>query len=220
MWTLSETIERLSDRLGEDSVTFWSDVDRVSYINDAQRLIASITRGVVDTASGVVNTTTPYVPLPTNTIDAHPNGAYVSPSGRTLGVISIEDANMVDPTWRYTTASLPNWLVFDAMEFRGYVTPVPTSDTTVVVAVAVLPEQLVAGIDSSAYLFKNVSVMEKYQPALLQLAATYALLKERYDGDAERYYQFFVQEMQSHGVNPAAIPSLKGVKQNANVDGS
>jgi hypothetical protein len=75
----------------------------------------------------------------------------------------------------------------------------------VVVNVSVLPDDLVG--DGNP-LFGGVQVMEKYQGALLNIAISLLLLKERYDGDAERFYQFAVQELQTVGVDPASIPPL------------
>jgi hypothetical protein len=55
--------------------------------------------------------------------------------------------------------------------------------------------------------FNGEEVMEKYQGALLNFSAAMLLLKERYDGDAERFWQFAMQEMQMLGIDPAKIPN-------------
>jgi hypothetical protein len=88
-------------------------------------------------------------------------------------------------------------------EDRIYFTPTPTSAVDVSARVSVLPADLE---NDSDVVFGGEEVMEKYQGALLNVAAAYLLLKERYDGDAERFYQFAVQELQAVGLDPARIP--------------
>lgn len=79
---------------------------------------------------------------------------------------------------------------------------------TVTGKVAVLPDDLK---NSSDELFSGVSTMEKYQGALLNYAAYLALLKERNDGGAERFYQLALAELKSLGVNPNNIPPAQEV---------
>lgn len=214
MWTLANTRTRLSDRLGEDSTVFWDQTARDSYINDAQRFVASVTLGVPETVSGAVSSTTPYLTLPDKILSAHAASGYVD-GGDAITAIGIEQANLYSPNWRTFKASYPEWAILDLQSKRAYLSPIPKTSKTVYLTVSVLPDDLTLTSDT---LFNGVPVMEKFQNVVLQMAATYALLKERYDGDAERYYQFAVQELQTLGVNPNAIPSFREVS-NAQLDG-
>jgi hypothetical protein len=204
--------------LGETSTVFWTAADRTNYINDAQRLIASVTRGVESTVTGTVSTVTPYLTLPTRVVNAHPTNGFIV-DGDSLNVVSIQAANSVAPNWRTLRASEPKWFVVDLEAQKAYVSPIPKTSKSVSLAVAVLPADFATdGTDDAVTLFSGVGLMEKYQGALLQLAGCYALMKERYDGDAERYYQFFIQELQSLGINPNDIPTIGEVKANAELD--
>jgi len=210
VWTLSEVRSKLSDRLGEDSIVFWEDADRDSYINEAQRLVSSITRGITSTAFGTVNTSTPSITLPNKMINGTATMGYVD-GGRSLSIISVEQANLVSPNWR-TQRGSPLWIILDTMTATARVTPIPTAGTTVYVTVSILPADMSADSDE---LFDGVDAMEQYQGAIVNFAASLALLKERYDGDAERFYKFAVQEMQQVGVNPQEIPPFREVATDA-----
>jgi hypothetical protein len=214
MWTLAELRTRLSDRLGEESVVFWDQTARDSYINDAQRFVASVTRGVPETVTGAVSTASTYLTLPDEILNAHAADGYVE-GGDALTTVGIETANLRSPNWRTFTGKKPEWLVLDLQGKRAYVTPIPRVTTTVYLTVSVFPDELTLTTDE---LFNGAAVMEKYQNATLQLAAMYALLKERYEGDAERYYQFAIQELQTMGINPNVIPPFQEV-QRAQSDG-
>jgi len=98
------------------------------------------------------------------------------------------------------------------MTATARVTPIPTAGTTVYVTVSILPADMSADSDE---LFDGVDAMEQYQGAIVNFAASLALLKERYDGDAERFYKFAVQEMQQVGVNPQEIPPFREVATDA-----
>lgn len=210
MWSLSEARDKLADRLGEDSTVFWSADDRDSYINEAQRWIAAITRGVTSQVSGTVSTSSPTVTLPAKTISGSASMGYVD-GGRTLAIIDVEQANLVSPNWR-TQRGSPLWVILDTVAGEARITPLPTSSKTVYLTVAILPSDVSTGSDE---LFNGVDVMEKYQGALINIAASIALLKERYDGDAERFYQFAVQELQQMGINPQQIPPFRQLQQEA-----
>lgn len=209
MWTLAELRTRLSDRLGEESTVFWDQTARDSYINDAQRFVASVTRGVPETVTGAVSPSTPYLTLPEKILNAHAADGYVE-DGDALTTIAVETANLYAPNWRTFTGTKPEWFILDLQHRRGYVSPIPRSSATVYLTVSVFPDELTLTTDE---LFNGSPVMEKYQNATLQMAAMYALLKERYEGDAERYYQFAIQELQTMGVNPNVIPSFQEVKR-------
>jgi hypothetical protein len=217
MWTLTEAKQRLSDRLGETSNVFWSEASRTAYINDAQRLIASVTRGIPSTVTGAVSPSSRSLTLPTRLLNAHPVAGSIV-NGDTLNIVAIQLANATTPDWRTRTGTKPLWFVVDLANRLAYVYPTPTSSTNVSLTVAVLPTPL-ADASPSAQVFNGSPLMEKYQNPLLHLAACYALLKERYDQDAERYFQFFIQEMQSLGISPSDVPSFQEVRTNAQLEG-
>jgi hypothetical protein len=111
-------------------------------------------------------------------------------------------ANQVDPGWS-VRVGVPRWVLVEPSEDRVYFSPTPAADVAVSARVAVLPAELT---DDTDVVFNGEEVMEKYQGALLNFAAAMLLLKERYDGDSERFWQFAVQEMQMLGIDPAKIP--------------
>ncbi len=210
MWNFGQLKDRLADRLAEVSTVFWGEEDRKSYLNEAQRFIASITRGIPHTASDVVSPSIPYLILPERVLNAH----IISGDdglGNAMATIPINIANIVFPSWR-TYVGIPSWFILDIANQKAYVHPIPRSARTMNITVSVFPDDMVDDVD---YPFNNTSLMEKYQNVLLQIAATYALLKERYDGDAERYYQFAVGELNSLGVNPHDIPPFRQVAREA-----
>lgn len=217
MWTLAEAKQRLSDRLGEASTVFWSEQSRTAYINDAQRLIASVTRGVPTTVTGTVSPSARSVALPTKVLNAHPVAGNVV-GGKVLNVVPIHLANATVPDWRTREGKGVEWLVLDLANKLAYTYPTPKQGTQVSLTVAVLPDDI-SNDTPSEKLFNGAEIMERYQNPLLHLAACYALLKERYDQDAERYFQFFVQEMQTIGVNPNDIPTFQEVRVNAQLEG-
>jgi hypothetical protein len=203
MWTLSQARARLTQRLAEVSEVFWSNDERDAAINDAQRLIAAITRGVPQTITGNVSVAQPWLAVTGKLI-----GEYAvtgQAAGRALISVPIEAAGAVFPNWR-TFPGSPRWAFVSPHEGRVYFSPVPPLATSVTVNVSVLPTSVVGDADP---LFLSERTMEKYLNPLLNFAAAYCLLKERYDGDAERFYQMGVQELGMLGVNPAMIPSLK-----------
>lgn len=206
MWTLSEIRSKLSDRLGESSTTFWSDDERTDFINEGQRFVASLTRGIPSTVSGAVETSSPTLTLPGRTISGSATMGAID-GGRVLPVITVEQANMVSPNWR-ALVGRPIWFILDLVNAEARVSPVPSTSTNVSLTVSILPTNLSGDSDE---LFDGVDAMEQYQGVVLNIAASLALLKERYDGDAERFYQFAVQELQQLGVNPQDIPPFRQV---------
>lgn len=210
MWTLSEARERLGRRLAEETATFWDTTERNNAINEAQRFIAAITKGVPQQLTGAVVTATPYLSITGKVVGEFTTSGRID-DGAALRPVAIEVADVQDPNWR-TRAGTPRWIVVDAGEERVYVTPVPSTSTDITVNVAVIPPDVT--VDSTE-LFGGALVMEQYLGALLNVAASLCLLRERYDGDAERFFQFAMQELQALGVDPARIPKFGEVAQAA-----
>lgn len=206
MWTLSEARTKLGERLAEESTVFWSETIRNNAINEAQRFISAVTRGIPQTLTGNVDDTTPYVTVTGTLLAEYVTSGRVD-DGAALRPVAMDVADTVDPDWRTRTGT-PRWVVVDSGSDRVYVTPAPTTSTAITVNVAVLPADMTS---DSEELFDGVSVMEQYQGALLNIAASLCLLRERYDGDAERFFQFAMQELQALGVDPARIPRLSEV---------
>jgi hypothetical protein len=204
MWTLSDLKTRLGERLAETGTTFWGDTERTSVLNEAQRLIAAITKGVPQTVTGTVNTTTPHVALPAQALDIHSDGSFIT-GGNALRAVPKELLDRIDPRWRRRTGEEAIWIAVDTAAQRVYVVPQPTTSKTLNVVVAVLPDDMALDSDKP---FDGHGPMEKYQGAIVQYATVLSLLKERYDQDAERFYGFFQREMQNLGVNPADIPPM------------
>ena len=215
MWTLSDARDRLGGRLGEVSTTFWSVGDRNDAINDAQRFIAALTRGVPHTWTGTVNAATPYVDLPGKVIGMHGSAGRIA-NGAALSMVPINEADAGFPNWR-TYAGTPKWVVVDLSDRRAYITPIPATDTDIEVVTSILPD---SATSDATELFSGVPIMEKYLGGLLNLAASFCLLRERYDGDAERFYQFATQELQAVGIDPTTIPAYRDVAQAAKPSGS
>lgn len=206
MWTLSDTRTRLTERLAESSTNFWSSDERDSVINEAQRRIAVITGGVVRSVTATVNGPPGEVTLPDSTIGPHSVAVNTSATGVMLPFVKRADIDPVWPDWRNaSTSGDPKWAVLDVGRKRVFIIPTPLEDTEVGVNVAVMPATLESASDP---LFDGVPEMQKYQGALLNLAACLALLKERYDGDAERFYAFYQQEMRDVGVDAGDLPDF------------
>ena len=203
MWTLGQTRDRVRERLAEESTVFWSTGERDNAINEAQRFIAALTRGVPLTLSGPVATAQNYLTVAGKLLGDYPAAGNIL-GGASLRYANPQIADTVFPSWR-TAIGSPRWVIPAPHESRVYLAPTPVNPMAVVVNVSVLPDDLVG--DGNP-LFGGVQVMEKYQGALLNIAISLLLLKERYDGDAERFYQFAVQELQTVGVDPASIPPL------------
>lgn len=209
MWNLDQTRTHLGNRLAEASVTFWSNDERDAAINDAQRLIAAITRGVPAQVTGTVDQTTPYLTAPGKLL-----GEYVSAGnvvgGSALSYVPLEAADRLYPAWRTQTGT-PRWVIVAPQEARVYLAPTTVAGNAVLTWVSILPPTLVGDSDE---LFAGSQVMEKFQSPLLNVACAYLLLKERYDGDAERFYQMAIQEIQMLGIDPARIPPLREAAPN------
>ena len=203
MWDLATTRTRLGERLAEASTVFWGDTERDDAINDAQRFIAAVTRGVPTTLTGTVSQATPYLTSPAKLLGDYISAGRVD-SGGALSFTPLEVVDRAYPGWRSAVGS-PRWVIVAPQEDRVYLAPTTVAGDAVTVFVSILPPDL--ALDSDP-LFAGEPVMEKYQSALLNMAAFYLLLKERYDQDAERFYQFAFQELQNLGVSPAEIPPM------------
>lgn len=211
MWNLSQIRARLGDRLAETSEEFWDTTSREYAINEAQRFVAAVTKGVPQTISGSVDSSTPYLTVTGKLLGDYEAAGRVT-GGRALGYVPIEAADRGFPTWPTFTGT-PRWVIPAPHEDRVYLVPKPDVSTSVTVNISVLPEDLSADGDE---LFGGEEVMEKYQGVVLNIAASLCLLRERYDGDAERFYQFAIQELQNLGVNPEEIPTtVREVPQDA-----
>lgn len=208
MWTLATARDRVSSRVGEDSPVFWSETDRNDAINDAQRFIAAVTNGVPLTTAGTVDESAPYLEVAGSIAGMHGSAGRIA-GGAALSMVRIDVADMHFPGWR-TYAGSPRWVIVDTGTSRAYLAPVPTSPTSVEVTVSVIPDDLTS---DSETLFGGIESMSKYLGALVNYAAAMLLLRERFDGDAERFYQFAVQELVQAGVDPARVPPLKAQPQ-------
>lgn len=205
MYTLSQLRTQLSNRLAETGTTFWSDTERDALLNEAQRFIAAITRGVPSITSGSVDSGTPYLSIPDGALDQYPIGNYIDGVG-VLNVVPVNALNLVDPSWRERSGT-PRWIAMDTANLRAYVVPAPTTEQTLNLTMAVLPSDM---SDDSDAAFDDHSPMEAFQGPLVTYAAGLALLKERYDQDAERFFALARQELMDLGVNPAEIPDTPG----------
>ena len=207
MWTLSEVRQKLTQRLAEEANVFWTAAERDSAINEAQRFIAAITNGVSTVVSGVIDKNFPYLTAPGKLLNMYEIAGWVAgPKLEALRAIPVASANLIDPGW-VNRRGRPRWLLVNPAEKRLYFSPSPHDPIEVSARVSVLPDDME---DDSDPLFNGEQVMQKYQGALLNVAAALLLLKERYDGDAERFYAFAVNELTSLGVEPARIPERPG----------
>lgn len=205
MWNLNHIRERLKDRLAEESTVFWSASERDDAINDAQRFISAATHGVPLTVTEHVSEMQPYVPIAGHKLlgEYATAGWMAGNTLRALQGVSIQIANVLYPGWPQARGK-PRWSIVAPDELRVYISPVPADPVAVSVKVSVLPADL--ALDSDV-VFAGEQVMEKYQGPLLNLAVAYCLLKERYDGDAERFYAIAMQELSALGVDPARLPN-------------
>lgn len=205
MWTLLEARTRLSNRLAETGNTFWTANERRDALNDAQRFLAAVTKGCPETLLGDVDVTQPYLEVQGKLVGDYATGGWVAGEGlRSLRAVTDVVADTIDPLWGQRKGT-PRWLVISPHENRVYVTPAPKTPTPASLTVAVIPPDLV---EDGEEVFGGEPVMEKYQGPLINIAAALLLLKERYDGDAERFWGFAIQELQALGVDPATLPPL------------
>ena len=217
MWTLADTLDRLGDRLSELDVNYWSISQRKYYINESQRWLSALTRGVqIRIRQDVHHLAAFKIAIPDNFKvigEAVNTGSITSGVGRERGLnfVSIRELSEEWPNWRQARG-IPKWLAIDYVDNTIQVIPLPESTNQVEVNIAVIPPDLVADNDR---LFRNIGYMEQYQGVVLNYAFVLALLKQRYDDDSARVYGFVTNELHSLGVNPLDIPSFERVRQNA-----
>lgn len=227
--TLDVVRDRLTDRLAEESTVFWSNASRTAAINDAQRMVSAVTRGVPervvgaigggnrtlpfsgrpvaqDAATGVVLGTVGNLPIVGSAVvgSAILGGQAVS-VGRTLVAVRRDVADALSPYWWGISGMMPRWMVIDEASKELRFTPVPTILVDVDVNVRVLPDELVQDGD---WLFNGVDFMDKYLETVILYAAAILFLRERYEGDAERFYNLAMVEMQRLGHAAGELPPL------------
>ena len=208
MWTLEELRTKIRDRLAENSTNFWSDGDLLSYINEAQRLVSSLSESVYETLKGDVSTAKPYLKVEGKLVGEFIFSGYID-GGASLYAMNIGKADLIWPEWRMAKGA-PKWVFIDPVLSRVFCVPAPKLPTSVTLEVAIISPDLV---DDSDILFNDTSILEKFQGAVLNYAAGLALLKERYDGDAERFIQLAHQELHLLGLESTSLPTLKELSE-------
>lgn len=202
MWTLGEARERLTGRVGEVSTEFWTVKDRNDAINDAQRFVAVATRGVPITITGIVSNGSRYLNVPYAVAGDYAFSGTVG--DRAVTVVPVKVADTIDPRWRTRTGPA-RWVFVDAFASRVWVSPAPGYEVDAAITLAVTPPALLA---DNERLFLGNEAMSKYLGVVLNYAAAMLLLRERFDGDAERFYQIAVNELGVLGVEPGVIPAM------------
>lgn len=202
MRTLGEARADLTARLGELSTDFWSEADRNSAINDAQRFISAVTKGVYTEITGIVSSAARNVSVALPLLGSYSFSGTVG--DRAVSAIPISVADAVTPSWRRDTGT-PRWALIDAKNSCVWVSPAPSAPTTANLVISVVPPDLTSDGD---VLFLGREYMGKYLNVVTNYAAAMCLLRERFDGDAERFYQLAVQELGSLGVDPGTIPNM------------
>lgn len=213
MVNLAQARRHFRDRVAEEGVEFWGEADVLRYLNLAQDFIASVTRGVSEEVTEQVGVGQSSFPLPARTLNAHQLSGYDADRGEAMGTISVADANLISPSWRRMRGHYPKWFILDIDNREAHVSPIPTRPVNVSLRVSVLPDPV--SVDSDP-LFNGQDVMDKYLNALINTAAVYAYLKERFDQEAERMYGFVVRELQDLGANPNSIPPFAEVARGDN----
>lgn len=208
MWTLDGVRTKLADRLAESSTAFWGADERDYYINQGQRFVAALTRGVETEAEVSHDGTVSYVTIP-DALGPGKAGAFAS--GRALLPVQQPALDAIDPRWR-TRSGSPRHYLLDLAARRIYLIPNPTAATTITLSLAVMPAELTSDAQG---LFDGQENMARYADVVVNYAAALALLKERYDGDAERFYQFAAAQLRDFGV--ADVPAWEEVRRG--VDG-
>lgn len=228
--SLADARNQLTSRLAEESMVFWDTATRTQALNDAQRLIAVVTRGVPEEVSGTVGgavrslsfTGKPVAPDAANGMvtGVAVGGAVVGraivgvarvgisgarTTSRALVAVSRAVADVLFPHWWGAGGPQPRWMVIDEKDKLVYFVPVPDASSEVSLEVRVQPELVMSDSD---LLFNGVDYMDKYLQAAINYAAAMLLLRERFDGDAERFYQFAMAELTQLGHSPGDVPPL------------
>jgi hypothetical protein len=202
MWTLSQAIDSVADRLASTQDVFFDKLDLYVYL--AVTTISKLTKGVKAEVTGTITNLSP-------TIDVAPLGVPV------LG--SDAEGILVDNTWSVSYAPLevmkmmqrdyaqisgfPRWFTYEPRERRLRFVPAPIVSMPVQGSIPIVPARLTAPTDNAELIFGGNPDMAIYLNAMVNFACHLALLKERYDGDAERFLQLFITELQMLGVNPS-----------------
>lgn len=205
MWTLSQLRQQLTYRLAETSGVFWEPAERDAYLNEAQRFVAAITRGVPSQIMGEVTSAVPYLLLPDKFVEEGSAGVYVE-RGNALTTIPRRMLDIIDPGWRNLYGT-PRWALFDTQSDQLRIIPIPNKRIHVVGNITVLPDDMEQGSDPA---FNGEAAMEKYLSPMVTLAAAYAILKERYGEDVNLFYGIFREEMMALGVKPDEVPTTMG----------
>lgn len=200
MITLGEARERVTEKLAEVSSVFWTEPARNRAINDAARMVAVTTKGVIqDFPTSGVQVQFGSAPL------AGVNLINVTYDTVKLPAVSIEEATMTN---RNTLKSglRPRWLLVDERAGVGVLHPLPSVVKPWTVTANVIPPQV---NQDTQELFLGSAYMDRYITPTILLACAYLLLQERFDGDAERFYQMALQELTVLGVDATTFPPLQ-----------
>lgn len=227
--TLDSVRLRLTDRLAEESTVFWSEESRVQAINDAQRIVSAVTHGVPEKVLGDIGGATRVLAVQGRPVgeDAatgvvlgdDPQGARVGSArvGTSLvGLLGVfvkhaivavrrDVADALNPHWWGVSNLEPRWMIVDEAYKQVHFTPVPRTPVGVEVEVRVLPQEVTQDND---LLFNGVDFMDKYLQVVILYAAAILLLRERYEGDAERFYGLAMAELQRLGHASGDLPPL------------
>lgn len=203
MITLGEARTRVTERLAETSGVFWSDTARNRAVNDAVRLVATVTKGVEDTFTPEMGETS--VDFGSSTLTGV-NFVTAKYGAYSLPAVSADEVSLINRCAKGSVGLSPRWLVVDERSNEAFLHPTPASALPWSVDAHVLPG--IVTVDSDP-LFLGKPIMDKYITPTVLLACAYLLLQERFDGDAERFYQLALQELTMLGVDATTIPPLQ-----------
>lgn len=207
MITLAEMRSRVTSMLAEESQVFWSQTERNRAINDAQKFIAALTQGVQVSilSSGPTSPSVYFGTYPVAGVK-HAEGEWGTDS-LVLPAIDIEAIRVIDRHWRREVPLPPRWIVVDAAASSVWLYPNPEIALRQywIAKLKVIP----GDASDNDLLFSGAVSMEKFLVATALIACAYLLLKERFDNEAEKYYQMGVQELQILGVDSGSIPPLQ-----------
>lgn len=206
MITLGEARNRVTERLAETSGAFWTEEARNRAVNDAARLVATVTKGVVRDISvpsgrGAVSIDNTLAGINHAFASiAYPHGVEIVPA------VSMTEVSRLGRA-AFTLRTRPRWVVVDVERGIAFLIPQQVgSPFPWTLTVNVIPDDVAT---DSGMLFLGEESMDKYISPTVLLACAYLLLQERFDGDAERFYQLALQELTMLGVDSAAIPPLQ-----------
>lgn len=209
MKNLSQLKTALADRLAEHGTVFWSDQERTDLINEAQLLVAKLVGGI---PRRFISSNSVFT-LPDYWIGSFESSGHVRRAdGRSHAVrfISAGQLDRVFPDWRSQAIKLnPMWVVLDRESREAQVVPELPEDATLELVFGALPPELRNGSD---LLFDGQAALSIYESPVVTLAAGFALLKERYEADAERFFTLAMQNLTALGVDPYSIPIWEAVK--------